>query len=396
MRTSTLALPFLATALAVSAGAGTLVAVDGSRVLYQIDMTTGAKTMIGTVSSNAGTTAGLARNSSNGTIYLTSTGNDSVYTLDLTTGNATLIGAYGDTTLVMHGLEWDGSTGTLYGGSNGNLYTINPTTGVAALVGTSGLTSFTNLGYDSANDAMYATNSGTDSFYSVDRTTGAMTLIGVLGAGSTNPNGLAFNTENNTMYMVDNSADNLYTINLTTGAATLVGSTGTGNLLGLVFIPDVSTTVPFCFGDGSGTACPCGNAGITGNGCASSVNAAGANLTTSGSASIGGDTLALLGSGMPNSTCLYFQGTNQQAGGAGVTFGDGLRCAGGTIIRLGTKTNVGGASQYPVGGDVPISIRGANAASDVRTYQAWYRNAADFCTPSTFNLSNGVSLTWQP
>ncbi|MEQ1728806.1 MAG: hypothetical protein ABL982_10525, partial [Vicinamibacterales bacterium] len=36
--------------------------------------------------------------------------------------------------------------------------------------------------------------------------------------------------------------------------------------------------VPYCFGDGTGTACPCGNAGAAGNGCASSINANGANL----------------------------------------------------------------------------------------------------------------------
>ena len=28
-------------------------------------------------------------------------------------------------------------------------------------------------------------------------------------------------------------------------------------------------------------------------------------------------------------------------------------------------------------------------------YQVWYRNAASFCTPSTFNLTNGVLVTWQ-
>jgi hypothetical protein len=35
-------------------------------------------------------------------------------------------------------------------------------------------------------------------------------------------------------------------------------------------------------------------------------------------------------------------------------------------------------------------------APGVRTYQAWYRNAAAFCTASTFNLTNGVQLTWGP
>jgi hypothetical protein len=151
---------------------------------------------------------------------------------------------------------------------------------------------------------------------------------------------------------------------------------------------------PYCFGDGTSTACPCGNAGATGNGCASSVNALGGHLGTSGSASLAADTLVLGGSGMPNSSVLYFQGTTQLNGGLGAMFGDGLRCAGGTIIRLGTKTNVAGASQYPAAGDASVSVRGAVTAPGTRTYQVWYRNAAAFCTPSTFNLSNGVAITW--
>ncbi len=151
---------------------------------------------------------------------------------------------------------------------------------------------------------------------------------------------------------------------------------------------------PFCFGDGSGTACPCGNAGTAGNGCANSVVAAGGNLAASGSTSLSNDTLVLTGSGMPNSSALYFQGTMQQSGGLGVAFGDGLRCAGGTIVRLGTKSNVAGASQYPTVGDPTVSVRGLVMTPGTRVYQVWYRNAAAFCTASTFNLSNGLSVVW--
>ncbi len=151
---------------------------------------------------------------------------------------------------------------------------------------------------------------------------------------------------------------------------------------------------PVCFGDGTGLACPCANSGAAGNGCASSVNVNGGNLSSSGSASIGADTLVLLGSSMPSSSALYFQGTSVLGAGVGVVFGDGLRCAGGTVIRLGTKTNVVGVSQYPVGLDQSISVRGLNSAGAFRIYQVWYRNAAAFCTASTFNLTNGVSVTW--
>jgi hypothetical protein len=152
----------------------------------------------------------------------------------------------------------------------------------------------------------------------------------------------------------------------------------------------------FCSGDGSGTACPCGNSGAAGNGCASSVSATGAHLAGSGSPSIGSDTFTLTGTLMPNSSALYFQGTTQQSGGLGTVFGDGLRCAGGSVIRLGTKTNVSGTSSYPTGADVHIGLKGMNSAGAVRTYQCWYRNAASFCTPSTFNLTNGLQTTWIP
>jgi hypothetical protein len=167
----------------------------------------------------------------------------------------------------------------------------------------------------------------------------------------------------------------------------------------VVYFPgafDVGTV--FCSGDGTGTVCPCANGGTAGNGCASSVNANGAHLIAQGvgGASISNDTITLAGSGMPNSSALYFQGTTRQNGGLGSLFGDGLRCAGGTTIRLGTKSNAGGASEYPAAGETPVSVRGLVTTPGTRTYQCWYRNAAAFCTASTFNFSNGIELDWMP
>jgi len=159
-------------------------------------------------------------------------------------------------------------------------------------------------------------------------------------------------------------------------------------------VTPVLTGTTFCSGDGSATACPCGNAGLAGHGCANSVNASGARLVATGTASLSLDTLALAGSGMPNSSALYFQGTAQQNGGLGVVFGDGLRCAGGTVVRLGTKANAAGASAYPVGADLSVSVKGLVPGPGTRTYQVWYRNAAAFCTTDTFNLSNGLSIAW--
>jgi hypothetical protein len=71
-----------------------------------------------------------------------------------------------------------------------------------------------------------------------------------------------------------------------------------------------------------------------------------------------------------------------------------LRCAGGNVNRLGAKMNAQGASQYPAAGDAHVSAAGVVTAPGTRTYQVWYRNAAPFCTPSTFNLTNGWEVVW--
>jgi hypothetical protein len=157
-----------------------------------------------------------------------------------------------------------------------------------------------------------------------------------------------------------------------------------------------SVATEFCFGDGTGAACPCANSSAVGDnvGCLNSMNVGG-KLRAAGCPSIANDTVVLTGTQMPNSSALYFQGTTQQAGGNGVAFGDGKRCAAGTVIRLGTKNNVGGTSQFPAAGDPQVSVRGAITAPGSRTYQCWYRNAANFCSVSTFNLSNGLEIVWE-
>jgi len=162
-----------------------------------------------------------------------------------------------------------------------------------------------------------------------------------------------------------------------------------------VMISAPSSGASYCFGDGTGTACPCGNASIHGSdeGCLNSLGTGG-QLRSSGTASLSADTAVLLGGGMPNSSALYFQGTSDVAGGAGVVFGDGLRCVGGTMIRLGTKANVAGASHYPNAGDSPIHTRGLITGAGSLHYQVWYRNSASFCSASTFNLTNAYELIW--
>ncbi len=151
----------------------------------------------------------------------------------------------------------------------------------------------------------------------------------------------------------------------------------------------------FCAGDGSASACPCGNAGASGAGCASGTGP-GVTLSSSGNASVGVDTLVLSASGLASgSPTLFFQGTNEVNGGLGAAFGDGLRCVGGLVVRLGTKTaGVSGTVTYPEAGDASVSVRGMVPSGATRGYQVWYRSATPFCTSATFNLSNGVAVSW--
>lgn len=149
----------------------------------------------------------------------------------------------------------------------------------------------------------------------------------------------------------------------------------------------------YCFGDGVSSPCPCGNVGGEGEGCANST-AVGATLTSFGVPGIASDALTFDATGLvPGQAALLFVGTNTVNGGVGIFFGDGLRCAGGAIIRLGVKAPDGtGAAHW--GPDL-ISMLGVSPA-DVRRFQAWYRDPVGSPCGSDFNLSNGVEVYFIP
>lgn len=156
-----------------------------------------------------------------------------------------------------------------------------------------------------------------------------------------------------------------------------------------------TTGSAFC--GGTAALCPCVNVGSPGHGCGNSVIDTGALLVASGSSILAADTLVLSATGMPNGSgtnaCTFAQGTAQ----ASALFGDGLRCIGGGTIRLGTRIIASGGARFghAIGVDPDISIQGAVLAAGTRTYQTIYRNAdAFFCTPATFNGTNGVEVLW--
>jgi hypothetical protein len=148
----------------------------------------------------------------------------------------------------------------------------------------------------------------------------------------------------------------------------------------------------FCPGDGSGTACPCGNTGGSDEGCANDTGS-GAVLTGSGSNSISSDDLALSATNLTPGPGLFFQGNNAINSGNGNPFGDGLRCAGGGVRRLEVRfANSGNA--FTTTTTISISTAGVVYAGDTKRYQYWYRDSGTSPCNSLFNLSNGYQITW--
>jgi hypothetical protein len=141
-----------------------------------------------------------------------------------------------------------------------------------------------------------------------------------------------------------------------------------------------------------GAGAPCGNAAPDA-GCLNSAGA-GAELTAFGVASVSADSLVLWASALPgNAPGLFFQGTALVNGGAGAAFGDGLRCASGTVVRLAMRAAVSGQSSHPQAGDPPITLAGAVVPGTTRHYQLWYRNFAGPCGQG-YNLTNALTVDW--
>lgn len=157
--------------------------------------------------------------------------------------------------------------------------------------------------------------------------------------------------------------------------------------------------LPFCIGDGSGggAPCPCGNTGGVRRGCDNSASTGGASLTVQGSVDPDRVDLGVTGT-LPSSLCLFFQGRSVL--GTPAAFGDGRRCIGSALKRLGVATAVSGSAHYPGVGGPPISARSASLGDLIRPgtfryYQTYYRDPHPaFCTPTTFNASNAVMVRW--
>jgi hypothetical protein len=158
-----------------------------------------------------------------------------------------------------------------------------------------------------------------------------------------------------------------------------------------------------CFGDGStASACPCANTGALGRGCDNSGLTGGARLDGAGDPS--NDEVVLISSGeLPSVLTIFLQGNVLNTNG--VLFGDGVRCAAGTLKRLYAKSASGGVAHAPWIGDPSITTRSTTLgdpifplSGQVRYYQAYYRDPdLTFCaapTGNSWNVSSMLTITW--
>jgi Tol biopolymer transport system component len=152
--------------------------------------------------------------------------------------------------------------------------------------------------------------------------------------------------------------------------------------------------------------CPCGNApGGSGRGCDNSAATGGASLAAAGGTYLSSDTLVFTTSGeKPTATSVLLQGTASPA--AGAVYGQGVRCVGGTLKRLFTKTASGGSITapefYPFIGDPTVSARSAAKGDPIspgqsRWYLVFYRDPIVLggCpATSTFNATQTGRIDW--
>jgi Tol biopolymer transport system component len=159
-------------------------------------------------------------------------------------------------------------------------------------------------------------------------------------------------------------------------------------------------------GQASVIACPCGNQPSgSGRGCNNSYSTGGATLGAAGIAYLSLDTL-VFGTLFepPSATSILLQGS--AALPTGVVFGQGVRCAGGTLKRLYVKAAVNGSitAPNPNGTDPSVSARSAALGLPIqpgepRYYQVFYRDPTVLggCpSTSTFNVTQSGSVSWWP
>lgn len=143
-----------------------------------------------------------------------------------------------------------------------------------------------------------------------------------------------------------------------------------------------------CFGD----ACPCANRDPA-RGCDNSTGRGGG-LVACGSASVGSDDLSLRVEHLPpGQPVLLFRAQNLLAGGHGSFWGDGLRCIGGSALRIGVRhTDASGQAAW----GPALAATGQWSAGQTLYLQAWYRDPDPSPCAQGFNTTHALEIDFGP
>jgi len=138
----------------------------------------------------------------------------------------------------------------------------------------------------------------------------------------------------------------------------------------------------YCFGDGTGAACPCNASGGAGEGCLNSTGA-GATLVGGGLPDVASDGFRLTASGAPpGQPGILFHGFNAIAN----PFGSGILCVS-PVVRHGVRfLDLDGSTTYSALGSLA-------QPGTTHRYQYWFRDPAGTCA-GNFNFTNGWAVLW--
>ena len=171
--------------------------------------------------------------------------------------------------------------------------------------------------------------------------------------------------------------------------------------------PGAGTTAftSFCDPGSAGVIpCPCSNpASGPGRGCDNSAGTGGAQLSAAGIARISADSVVFSVTGeLPSVLSIFVQA--QATVPNGTVYGQGVRCFGGHLTRLYTKSASGGAivAPDPAMGELPITVRASQKGDlirggQTRWYGVYYRdpNVLGGCpASSTFNSTQTGEIYW--
>jgi hypothetical protein len=171
----------------------------------------------------------------------------------------------------------------------------------------------------------------------------------------------------------------------------------------LDLVAGTPTILPYCTpGSGGVLACPCSNPPAGANrGCDNSAATGGASISGSGNPTLAADTLVFSTAGQCDiGTSIVLQGTVSDA--TGLAFGQGVRCASGSLKRLYVLAATGGSISAPSGGDPAVSVQSASLGDPIvagqhRYYMVYYRDPIVLggCPASeTYNGTNALDVAW--